>query len=287
MSARTSPFHVRSDDYYSYPPQDDDDLGALYAGEPIYAARGERGNTMLSALVMLVVLAGSGFLAMKTKPVWERWLPAELAALSPLSTTHMPSPYEHATAAQAPPPVQEQQTAEREIVEAPGAKAGTPVPPAVAENVPPAASSTSDATVSASTQNDAGTDETAAGDAAQASAPLPPPTADPADPYQKRAMAAGLHPGLSQALLKRMSPGDYRNAGVAIKTALAKTGDNETFVWPRDAKNKLALFEVRFVKGAAHDCRRYVVTVTKDRWSTTAPPMEKCGISSPAGRRAS
>ena len=42
------------------------------------------------------------------------------------------------------------------------------------------------------------------------------------------------------------------------------------------------IFEVRFVPGAAEDCRRYVVTVTKDRWSTTAPPMEKCGVSTPA-----
>jgi len=48
------------------------------------------------------------------------------------------------------------------------------------------------------------------------------------------------------------------------------------FVWPRQRKPELALFEVRFVPGAAPHCRRYVVTVTKDGWSTTAPPMEKC-----------
>jgi hypothetical protein len=37
------------------------------------------------------------------------------------------------------------------------------------------------------------------------------------------------------------------------------------------------LFQVRFVAGAAPGCRRYVVTVTKDGWLTTALPMEKCG----------
>ena len=106
---------------------------------------------------------------------------------------------------------------------------------------------------------------------------MPPPTVDPSDPYQKRATAVGLHPDLSRVLLKRLSPTDYRNAGIAIQTAVAKTPDDAVFVWPRQRKPELALFQVHFVRGAAPDCRRYVVTVTKDGWSTTAPPMEKCG----------
>jgi hypothetical protein len=65
---------------------------------------------------------------------------------------------------------------------------------------------------------------------------------------------------------------------------VAKTPDNDVFVWPKQRKPELALFRVHFVPGAAPTCRRYVVTVTKDGWSTTAPPMEKCGASS-GGRR--
>ncbi len=127
---------------------------------------------------------------------------------------------------------------------------------------------------------------TAAGDAeaieASTPEPLTPPKADPADPLQKRALAAGLHPDLSHVLLARMSAADYKNAGVAIKTALVETPKGETYVWPKTRKGELALFEVHFVESASADCRRYVVAVTKDGWLTTAPPMEKCGLKAPA-----
>ena len=85
-------------------------------------------------------------------------------------------------------------------------------------------------------------------------------------------------------VLERLSPADFRNAGVAVKTALAQTSDDAVVVWPKQRKGQQALFEVHFVAGAAPDCRRYVVTVTKDRWLTTALPMEKCGA--PANRSA-
>ena len=114
-------------------------------------------------------------------------------------------------------------------------------------------------------------------DGETAASPLPPPVVDPADPFQKRAVAVGLHPDLSRVLLAKLSTADYRNAGIAIKTAMAKTPDSDVFVYPRQRLPELALFEVHFVPGAAPDCRRYVVTVTKDRWLTTALPMEKCG----------
>jgi hypothetical protein len=107
--------------------------------------------------------------------------------------------------------------------------------------------------------------------------PLPPPAVDRNDPYQVRAEAVGLHPGLSRALLSRLSDADYRNAGIAIQKALRETPDDATLVWPQQRKPELALFKVHFVLGAASDCRRYVVTVTKDRWMTTALPMERCG----------
>jgi hypothetical protein len=105
---------------------------------------------------------------------------------------------------------------------------------------------------------------------------LPRPVADPADPYQARALAVGLHPGLSPVLLAKLSPTDFRNAGIAIRTALAETPDSEVFVWPRQQTPKLALFQVKFVPGAAPGCRRYVVMITMDRWVTTALPMENC-----------
>jgi hypothetical protein len=105
---------------------------------------------------------------------------------------------------------------------------------------------------------------------------LPPPTVDANDPYQKRAIAVGLHPGLSHVLLAKLSPTDYRNAGIAIQTALAKTPEGGVYVWPRDNKPDLAVFRIHFVAGAAPGCRRYVVVVAKDRWLTTAAPMERC-----------
>jgi len=100
---------------------------------------------------------------------------------------------------------------------------------------------------------------------------------DPVDPFQAKALAVGLHPGLSRVLLARLSNADYRNAGVAIKTALAETPDTAVFTWPRHRTPKRAWFQVKFVPGAAPNCRRYVVMVTMDGWLTTALPMEKCG----------
>lgn len=108
------------------------------------------------------------------------------------------------------------------------------------------------------------------------SEPLPRPVA--VAPYQKRAEAVGLHPGLSRALLSRLTKTDYRNARFAIKTALAKTSDRDVFVWPRKTQPELAMFQVRFVPGAPSNCRRYIVEIAKDGWLTTARPMEKCGI---------
>src|SRR4029077_20964018 len=74
---------------------------------------------------------------------------------------------------------------------------------------------------------------------------------DPADPYQKRAAAVGLHPKLSRVLLARLSATDYRNAGVAIETAVAKTPDIATFVWPRQRTPELELFQHLFVPVSA------------------------------------
>ena len=107
---------------------------------------------------------------------------------------------------------------------------------------------------------------------------LTPPTADPSDPYQARALAVGLHPGLSRVVLAKLTAADYRNAGIAIKTALAETPDSEVYVWPRERTPELAVFQIKFVAGAPADCRRYVAMILKEGWVTTALPMEKCGV---------
>lgn len=109
-------------------------------------------------------------------------------------------------------------------------------------------------------------------------APLPKPEADPTDPLQKRALAAGLHPQLSKVLLSSLSDDDFSNAKTAVRRALAEAKDTDKFVWPRDTKSKKAVFQIHFVPGAPEDCRRFVVTVMKNGWTTTARPMERCGV---------
>jgi hypothetical protein len=104
----------------------------------------------------------------------------------------------------------------------------------------------------------------------------PPPKA--IDRNQIKAEAAGLHPGLSSMLLGRLSDADYANAKKAIETALVETDDNAAHFWPAKRKGDLALYRIHFVTGAAPDCRRYVVTVAKAGWLTTALPMERCGV---------
>lgn len=98
------------------------------------------------------------------------------------------------------------------------------------------------------------------------------------DPYRKRAEAVGLNPDLSRAVLSRLTPVDYRNAAYAIEKALTTVPNDGEFTWPRSRKAGAAIFNVHFVQGAGRDCRRYVVTVTKNRWTSTALPMEKCGV---------
>jgi len=100
----------------------------------------------------------------------------------------------------------------------------------------------------------------------------------PHDRIEARAESVGLHPGLSHAVLARFSSVDFRNARKAIDTAIARTPDNGVFIWPRRREPGRALFRVHFVAGAGPDCRRYVVTVTMNGWTTTALPMEKCGV---------
>ena len=217
--------------------------------------------------LLLVTLLGGAWALIGEPTTWPEWLLGKVAAISAAMERNPGPPQQTASAvvtAARPPPAEP--SSKPAAIEAPpailqppasGKPAATPSAPA-----PPA--------MAALTPAAAGADD-------PAPAPLEPPSVDPADIYQMRALAVGLHPGLSRVLLGRLSPDDYRNAGIAIQKAVAETPDTGVLVWPRQRKPELALFHVRFVPGAAPDCRRYVVTVTKDGWLTTAPPMEKCG----------
>ena len=251
-SARRSP-HPVSYDEDPYAP------GELSAGERVGPPLVRRGRKAMLRGLLLMVLLGGGWALIGEPATWPEWLRGKVAAIS-AAMERSPGPPQQAASATvtAARPTPAEPSSKPAAIEAPPAilqpPPQSPAPPATAA-LPPAA---------------AGTDD-------PAPSPLEPPSIDPADIYQVRALAVGLHPGLSRVLLARLSPDDYRNAGIAIQKAVAETPDTGVFVWPRQRKPELALFHVRFVPGAAADCRRYVVTVTKDGWLTTALPMEKCG----------
>ena len=244
----------------------------FYTGDPICPPRPRSGAAfkLVSSLVFFGALGG-GWSLVKDPPTWLETLSTDVAALwHALKPEDAQPNQEESAAAASPPAATELPVAATEIADAPGAEAGIAVPSAPVETAPVGSAD-------ASATDDAVTSEEIPAAPAQ-QPPSPPRT----DRYEKQAEAVGLNPDLSKAVLKRLSETDFRNAGFAIKTALAKTADDAVHMWPAKLKPNLALFEVRFVPGAAENCRRYVVTVTKDRWATTAPPMEKCGISSPA-----
>lgn len=114
---------------------------------------------------------------------------------------------------------------------------------------------------------------------------LPPPPA-PTDPLQARALAAGLHPTISRVVLSKLTAADFENAAAAIRKAVAEVADDGSLVWPLQRRPEQALFKVHFVAGApTPECRRYVVSITKDGWLTTALPMERCGVRLPKAQR--
>lgn len=243
----------------------------LDASERIYAPPpGARENTMLQAAAVIAVLIGAGVAVHAARPVWENLLAAAPGASTPEHTSPPakdappvvrapksrtePAPGTAAAPASAAP----ETLVQREVEAIPGAETGTPV--------------AAPATAAAATTTATETDDLSG----NASAPLPPPVYDEKDPLKKRAADAGLHPDLSRALLTRLSSADYKNAKTAVGKAMSQPDNSAPVVWPADDKPKLARFEVRFVEGAPPTCRRYVVIVTKDRWATTAPPMEKC-----------
>ncbi len=251
-SARSAHYNGAHDDAYHWEFVPDERVGPPLG----------RSRSTLPGLIALLMLVGGGWVLIGQQTTWPEWLPPEVVAL--LSATDatrtdraparapasaLPTRTEPPPAQPAPAP---EPALERTVMVAP-----TPAPPQAADEEEPAA----------------------------APEPLPPPATDPADPYQMRAAAVGLHPQISRVLLMKLSAADYRNAGIAIERALAETPDSGAFVWPQQREPGLAVFRVHFVRGAAADCRRYVVTVAKDGWLTTAPPMERCGLQPPKPRR--
>ncbi len=244
----------------------------LVSGERVCAPIDEpRGSTFLSAGLVIVVGLVAGWLIVQFPDASQAVRDTASAFVAGAAQTPPPAvePLAPHADAQPPPPV-----ADTDVAAVPGADAGEAVAPAAPIAEPDAA---------AATDNDS--TSTDAPDATVAAEPLPKPVADPKDPNQKRALAAGLHPDVSKALLARMTAVDYDNARDAVRTALAQTDDGDVLTWPRaGSKAGAALFEVKFVAGAAAGCRRYVVIVTLDRWSTTAPAMETCGAELPKRR---
>lgn len=250
----------------------------LHAGERFSPTPRRRLGTMLSAAITITLLSTVGWGLYRTHDIWQPWATAAYDAASAALERTNPSradvkpPGDPQQVASAETALQATTTlAARDVADAPGREAGAPQPAASPpDTTSPAATAPAEA------------DPSIGGPDAP---PVPlPKIAEPTDPLQKRAFAIGLHPDLSRTLLNRLSDADYRNAGIAIRTALAAPSEDEVVIWPRQDRPNLARFEIRFVRGAPADCRRYVVTITKDRWATTAHPMEKCGASLAAAR---
>ena len=251
--------------------------GELSVGERVGRPPKRRGRRLLVRILLLLIAFGGAWAVLGHPSTWpvQRWA----GYLKSQATSVYAALERKASEASAvrQPPVAEQPKPillERHLVPA--------LEPAAAKPPPPLPSSAPDTKVSPIV-----TGSLPAAAETQPPPPLPPPSVDRSNPYQVKAEAVGLHPGLSRVLLTRLSETDYRNAGVAIKTALAETSEGSSFLWPRERKGGLALFKVHFVQGAGPVCRRYVVTITKDGWATTAFPMEKCGPQYARLRRAS
>jgi len=227
----------------------------LVAGERIGAPlRRTRGRRFLRSMLLLALLGGAGYVVSWDPAAWwqrAQWLGTQAASLTALLESRPPASLERPRPVALPDfePAQTEHIRAAAAADPPLAVGSSP-----ADMAPPKVAAT----------------ETEV-------EPLPPPVIDPNDPYQRRAEAVGLHPGLSRVLLARLSAADYRNAEHAISTAIAKTPDGGVFTWPRQRTPDLAVFKVHFVRGVTPECRRYVVTVTKDGWITTALPMERCG----------
>lgn len=254
--------------------------GEFHPGERIGAPPPTRTRSAVRQIVNATVITALGWAAFETHTTWRPWLAMSLITIrAELAKAQNPS--EPKTAAALPAPI-EPLAAAKEVAEITGTtspppqstSAPAPADPTTAASPSPAAApAEADITTSSISPDPAST---------PAAAPLPEPEVDPTDPQQKRAASVGLHPRVSKVLLASLSDTDYSNARTAIRKALVEAADTDKFIWPRDANSKHAVFQVHFVAGAAAPCRRYIVTIVKNGWTTTAPPMEKCGVKTAA-----
>ena len=113
-------------------------------------------------------------------------------------------------------------------------------------------------------------------------ADTPEPAAEAQDKNPKRvhAIAAGLSPELPNVLLSRLSEADLKNAGSAIKQHSQDPG-RCLFCLATKAVARASPLRSALRSGFVSGCRRYFVTVTKDRWSSTSAAVEKCGDAIP------
>lgn len=273
-----TPAHYASDPFASFEERSAEPDFGMLPGERVGAPLQRRRGRMLGRGVGLLALIGAGWVHYENPAFWpDAWGVAsslwhEISAKpAPTGTpqgapSRLPDSKAREAAAEARAPARASEV-QAPVNAAALAAVAPPEAPAVRQEEPPAT-------------NPAPAPEAAAEGPPE---PLPPPVAS--DPLQKRALAAGLHPDLSRALLEKLSDTDYRNAQAAVRAALALPAADAVHVYPAERKGRLAQFRVHFVPGAPQDCRRYVVTVAKDGWLTTALPMERCGISRPAAKR--
>lgn len=241
----------------------DDDLSTLQLtrGERIGSPVPSLARRLMKRVVLLAILAGGSWLAFEHQGnVAELWTATRSTALQ-----MMEAAFPAEKDIRLPAPTGPGRTEPRASAEDGTNSAVKPLPEATMAEEP-----TAPALITGSLPDGGNPD----------GSPAPEPLERPiaTDPLEKRAEVAGLHPGLSRVLLERLTDADYRNAKTAIDTALAETEDDGAHIFPRKREAGLALFRVYFVTGSGEGCRRYVVSVSKDGWLTTALPMERCGI---------
>jgi hypothetical protein len=253
---------------------DPNELSCLHPGERIGVLPRRCRRSSWRTACLLLMIAASGWGAWSTKQMWWPWVGEGIAAVTAeIERRAITAPASGISTAAVLPssaPVEPLATAEVQAVPQ-------------ASSVAPVITTPMPATPADGNQANAGVASGAGETGASQSAPEPlaEPVIEPGNLYQKRALAIGLHPDLSRVLLSSMSGVDYRNAGTAIRKALLQTADDEKFTWPLNAGATLASFQVHFVRGSSPNCRRYIVTVKKNGWTTTARPMEKCGLARP------
>lgn len=226
------------------------------------------------SVVVLAALAGTGWSAVTDGPLWSGlvWAAGALSQAAAEVARRSQPPGEPIgsgkdMAASQPLP---SEPVPRPGVAVPKPNPNGPVPTSGPPEVPAASPATAPAASAPPPVDNA---------SVAASQPYAPPAAAepaPLAPYQKRAVAAGLHPDLSRDLLDKLSDSDWRNAADAVRKALAEHGDDTVVTWPGRAAQGRAAFTVHFVAGAGEGCRRFVVVIAKAGWETTAPPMEAC-----------